>query len=156
MRLLNVYNLSFHAFKEHELPPYAIASHRWEEEEVSFAEVYHKQNTWKMGFRKVADFCQFVRQRNQVVKQCSRSQELKEARLEWIWIDTCCINKESSEEVKYDVTSMYKYYEKAAECYAYLSDVNVLADFPHSKWFTRGWTLQELIAPQTVTFLSRG
>jgi hypothetical protein len=79
--------------------------------------------------------------------------------LEYIWIDTCCIDKSSSAEL---INSMYRWYKNAYVCYAYLSDVLVVQDgkvdssaFAKSRWFTRGWTLQELIAPSNLIFYSR-
>jgi len=64
---------------------------------------------------------------------------------------------------------MFRWYQNADVCYAYLEDVDVspdplhkdqksnadlLSQFKSSKWFTRGWTLQELIAPAIVIFYS--
>ncbi|THU97022.1 hypothetical protein K435DRAFT_890504 [Dendrothele bispora CBS 962.96] len=79
----------------------------------------------------------------------------------WIWIDSCCIDKSSSAELSENINSMYRLYENAGVCYVYLSDASSKEDprdprshFPKSKWFTRGWTLQELIAPSaSVVFL---
>lgn len=82
----------------------------------------------------------------------------------YIWIDSCCIDKTSSAELSEAINSMYMWYRNAVVCYAWLADVPCLSDendphapdslFRNSKWFTRGWTLQELIAPPTVVFLS--
>ncbi|KAK0730325.1 heterokaryon incompatibility protein-domain-containing protein [Lasiosphaeris hirsuta] len=83
-------------------------------------------------------------------------------RLEYVWIDTICINKSSSAELSEAINSMFAWYQQAKLCYAYLSDVSSDcntttdalskpdSDFCQSKWFTRGWTLQELLAPSTV------
>ena len=78
-----------------------------------------------------------------------------------MWIDTCCIDKKSSADLSEAINSMYYWYHNAVECYAFLSDVvwnahNVGASkdvFMRSEWFTRGWTLQELLAPSTLIFL---
>ncbi|KAM5531957.1 hypothetical protein V8D89_014357 [Ganoderma adspersum] len=79
----------------------------------------------------------------------------------YIWIDSCCIDKTSSSELSEAINSMYKWYSLAAVCYAYLADVPPGTDpraershFRRSRWFTRGWTLQELLAPRFVEFLS--
>ena len=79
-----------------------------------------------------------------------------------VWIDTCCIDKTSSAELSEAINSMFTWYRMASICYAYLHDVSIRDDpfeadssFRRSKWFTRGWTLQELIAPRDVIFLSR-
>ena len=74
---------------------------------------------------------------------------------QWLWIDTCCIDKKSSAELSEAINSMYAWYEHAAVCYAYLSDVQINTFVMNSRWFTRGWTLQELLAPQHVRFYSR-
>ncbi|KAI0329515.1 HET-domain-containing protein [Cubamyces sp. BRFM 1775] len=80
-----------------------------------------------------------------------------------IWIDTCCINKESSAELSEALNSMFAWYASSKVCYAYLDDVPdseppraPYSRFRHSQWFKRGWTLQELIAPRDVIFLSQG
>ena len=80
----------------------------------------------------------------------------------YIWIDSCCIDKSSSSELSEAINSMYKWYGLAAVCYAYLSDVPPGEDhhaedsaFRKSRWFRRGWTLQELIAPFSVEFVSK-
>lgn len=79
--------------------------------------------------------------------------------MEYIWIDTCCIDKRSSSELLEAISSMWDWYHKATICFAYLSDVPDGDDcmkedsaFSRSRWFTRGWTLQELIAPPVVRF----
>ncbi|KAI1793772.1 HET-domain-containing protein, partial [Ganoderma leucocontextum] len=72
----------------------------------------------------------------------------------YIWIDSCCIDKTSISEA---INSMFSWYRKSAICYAYLADVPAVAaheKFPQSRWFTRGWTLQELIAPRHLVFLT--
>ncbi|KAM5546156.1 hypothetical protein V8D89_000282 [Ganoderma adspersum] len=80
----------------------------------------------------------------------------------YIWIDSCCIDKSSSSELSEAINSMYKWYGLADVCYAYLADVPPGEDhqawgsaFRKSRWFGRGWTLQELIAPLSVEFLSK-
>lgn len=78
--------------------------------------------------------------------------------LEHIWVDTCCIDKSSSAELSEALNSMYQWYLRAQVCYVYLSDVEQsrgLDDFRRSRWFTRAWTLQELIAPPEVRFYDK-
>jgi hypothetical protein len=141
MRLLNV---STYELKE-ELGtvtiPYAILSHTWEDEEISFRDLHFTSGVdWraKKAFYKVEHACQ---------------QALKDG-YNYIWIDTCCINKDSSAELSEAINSMFKWYQEACICYAYLSDVHNgdNASFSSSRWFTRGWTLQELLAPNHVHF----
>ncbi|KAF2753318.1 hypothetical protein EJ05DRAFT_426574, partial [Pseudovirgaria hyperparasitica] len=74
--------------------------------------------------------------------------------LEWVWIDTCCIDKSSSAELAEAINSMYAWYARAEKCYVYLTDVTDAAHLSSSRWFTRGWTLQELLAPRTVQFFT--
>ena len=82
----------------------------------------------------------------------------------WIWNDTCCIDKTSSSELSEAINSMFSYYAHSELCYAYLADVppgdsipqshHKSSSFARRRWFQRGWTLQELIAPAQVVFLS--
>lgn len=67
---------------------------------------------------------------------------------------SCCIDKSSTAELSEAINSMFRWYRTAAICYAYLSDVSHLTDLEQSRWFTRGWTLQELLAPKDVRFYS--
>ncbi|THU97772.1 HET-domain-containing protein [Dendrothele bispora CBS 962.96] len=131
------------------LPPYAILSHTWgkPEEEVSFQDLAYnpEKAKQKVGYSKIEKSCELARKYG----------------FRYIWIDTCCINKESSAELSEAINSMYQYYQDARVCYAYLADVDSKQDprsegstFKKSRWFTRGWTLQELLAPETVVFFS--
>ena len=88
-------------------------------------------------------------------------QVARDAGYRYIWIDSCCIDKTSSSELSQAINSMYAWYGASRVCYAYLADVPPGDDpeyegsvFRESRWFTRGWTLQELIAPVDVVFLS--
>ncbi|KAI9778093.1 MAG: hypothetical protein M1839_008397 [Geoglossum umbratile] len=87
--------------------------------------------------------------------------------LQFFWVDTCCIDKSSSVELAEAISSIFRWYRDAVRCYVYLSDVSVggsIGDdkftcrwetaLKKSRWFTRGWTLQELIAPALVEFFS--
>jgi hypothetical protein len=150
MRLLNVRDLTLREFyKDSERPSYAIASHRWTARKATFADVRDRTNTDTIGYRKVEAFASFVRTRA--------------LGIEWLWIDTCCINKDSTAELSQAINLMFEWYFKAEICLAYLSDVEGLADatvtrqidWQHSAWFGRGWTLQELLAPRIVVFLTK-
>lgn len=132
------------------VPPYAILSHRWgaAADEVTFQDLNGGNSTLarqKKGYYKVEACC---------------AQALKDG-LTYAWIDTCCIDKSSSAELSEAINSMYRWYSSAQVCYAYLEDVPSDQDprvtdslFRKSTWFTRGWTLQELIAPAVVLFFA--
>jgi len=88
-------------------------------------------------------------------------EQARQDKLDYVWIDTCCINKSSSAELQEAINSMFAWYKSAKVCYAYLSDwtlwdqAEILSEyipFRKCRWFTRGWTLQELIAPSNLIF----
>ena len=144
MRLLHIDTLEFAEFADEKRPIYAIASHRWQKEEVTFKEVNERRNTKKKGYQKVRKFAKYIRDNVPKVK--------------WLWIDTCCINKDSAAELSEAINLMFKWYRNAAICLAYLADVDAAGDeqsFKKSEWFERGWTLQELLAPPTVIFITK-
>jgi hypothetical protein len=136
------------------IPPYAILSHTWGSngEEVTFKDITGHTGKNKPGYAKI-QFCG-----NQAANDG----------LQYFWVDTCCINKSSSAELTEAINSMFRWYREAAKCYVYLSDVSKgnYDEYDHlsrsiwksafcgSRWFTRGWTLQELIAPISVEFYS--
>ncbi|MCJ1367563.1 hypothetical protein MMC16_006697 [Acarospora aff. strigata] len=146
MRLLHTKHLEFQEFFDSEIPEYAILSHRWGAKEASFQEFHDSKDKSEAHFSKIKAFCSLA----------SRGHD-------WVWIDTCCIDKRSSAELSEAINSMFRWYEDAAMCYVHLSDVVWVdgkngmskafrAEFRQSAWFTRGWTLQELLAPRWVSF----
>jgi hypothetical protein len=142
MRLLNVDSRDLETFPGADCPPYAILSHTWAEHEVSFSDIKSSKAKTKDAYRKIEYTCR------QATKQ----------KLKFCWIDTCCIDKSSSAELSEAINSMFAWYSNARVCYAYLEDVGgstVDAGLPKAKWFTRGWTLQELLAPRRVEFYDR-
>ncbi|TQV90555.1 ankyrin repeat-containing protein [Cordyceps javanica] len=149
MRLLNTRSLALEFFTGGDIPPYAILSHTWEAGEVSLQELHgNLYDASSQGWIKI-----------QRSAQLAAMQELG-----YIWIDTCCIDKSSSAELSEAINSMFQWYERAAVCYVYLCDVAAgqdPIDFAasggqgSSRWFSRGWTLQELIAPRHVQFYNR-
>lgn len=163
MRLLNVHTLHFQEFSCSDAPPYAIASHRWGSEETTLKSFQKKRYVDGAGHQKVERFCKMVILMNKEV-QTSAAWKAMGYHLDcdWIWIDTACINKTDSVELSESINSMFEYYRRAAVCYVYLPDVRstgdhqgAMLDFMQSTWFTRGWTLQELLAPGIVVFLTR-
>jgi hypothetical protein len=176
MRLLKQHEdgtLSFTADlgRKDKIPPYVILSHTWgaDEEEATFGdlesssgEAEHKLKRFRLennndkakpGYEKIR-FC---------------GAQAQEDGLQYFWIDTCCINKENKAELSQAIQSMFFWYRNAARCYVYLADVSSTLlgtdedvgppqwelDLRRSRWFTRGWTLQELLAPSIVEFFSQ-
>ncbi|CAM6001940.1 unnamed protein product [Sphagnum balticum] len=149
MRLLNTVTIKIKQFGDDEIPPYAILSHTWDKKEFTFQDIVGDYAVEKEGYAKVKNAC-----------AVAAADEF-----EYIWVDTCCIDKTSSAELSEAINSMYRWYQRAEVCYAYLTDVpsdtsiNVVvhigSKFSESRWFRRGWTLQELIAPSTVIFLDK-
>ncbi|KAK5703693.1 hypothetical protein LTR97_002706 [Elasticomyces elasticus] len=152
MRLLNILSLQLQEFEDwNKLPPYAIASHRWQPGEATYQDVQEQRNLNSPGHLKVLGFSELVSRLN---SQRSTSRALGDLGLCW----RLCINKEISAELFESVNSMFQWYGGATICYAYLADVSqsssALLDMGQSDWFHRGWTLQELIAPRTVVLLA--
>ena len=134
---------------------YAILSHVWGDDEQSFQHIQALHNQANQLSRKFnpRDLA------SPKIRGCCIYAEAQG--FEWLWIDSCCIDKSSSAELSEAINSMYQWYARATVCYVYLFDVSAGTDpsarnspFRRSKWFTRGWTLQELIAPKYVCFLS--
>ena len=148
-------------FGDDEVTEYAILSHRWvTEQEVDYDEM--------VGLAKMdEEERDEIRQRDGYQKILHSCEQARKDRYEWLWVDSCCIDKRSSAELSEAINSMYRWYKNAKVCYAYLHDVPG-SSLPtvHDKerypdfrgwpeWFSRGWTLQELIAPSNVQFLNK-
>lgn len=147
MRLLNTRSLCLEVFLD-DVPPYAILSHTWGDQETTFHDFNISTNPdmTKAGWQKIHNAC------------CHAAYH----GWDYIWIDTCCIDKSDITELSEAINSMFRWYGSAGVCYAFLADVvfpsdendTVMGvDFQRSRWFTRGWTLQELLAPSTLEFL---
>ncbi|KAF2682496.1 HET-domain-containing protein [Lentithecium fluviatile CBS 122367] len=136
------------------IPPYAILSHTWKDgEEVTFKDLIDGTGQDKAGYKKIW-FC---------------GQQAERDGLQYFWVDTCCIDKSNYGELREALNSMFRWYRDAVKCYVYLSDVSTAKRkasdevsefawepaFRASRWFTRGWTLQELLAPSSVEFFSQ-
>jgi ankyrin repeat domain-containing protein 50 len=155
MRLLKINcdgSFSLTTFIGSKIPLYAILSHTWEadNQELTFQDVMNGTGRSKSGYRKI-QFC---------------GDQAKKDGLQYFWVDSCCIDKSSSAELSEAINSMFRWYQNAAKCYVYLSDVSTgqhsrppelrwESAFSRSRWFTRGWTLQELLASSSVEFFSR-
>ena len=150
MRLLNVHTKKLEEFFDSAIPKYAILSHRWGSKEVTFQDL----NVFGSGDWEPAAVARHGPGLLKIVYTCS--QAVKDD-LGYVWIDTCCIDKTSSAELSEAINSMYAWYRGSEVCYAYLDDVHGPSDydpeeFRATKWFTRGWTLQELLAPLKLMF----
>jgi len=159
MRLLERNNASDFSltkdFVGDDIPRYAILSHTWgaDTEEVTFEDLMDGTGAGKPGYDKIR-FC---------------GEQARRDGLQYFWVDTCCIDKSNSTELSEAINSMFRWYRNAAKCYVYLPDVSRHAfdangkfnqlpwesAFRKSRWFTRGWTLQELMAPALVEFFSK-
>ena len=139
-------------FRGKPIPSYAILSHRWSDSETLIEDISNgNYKERKEGYRKLK-FC---------------TEQAAQDGLQYFWIDTCCIDRWDNNERSRAINSMSEWYRNAARCYVFLSDVSLSAametaacndwetSFRNSAWFTRGWTLQELIAPVSVEFFSR-
>jgi hypothetical protein len=142
-------------FGEHDIPRYAILSHTWglDTEEVTFRDMIDGTGENKVGYDKIR-FC---------------GEQARRDRIQYFWADMCCIDKSNNNELSEAINSMFRWYRNAAKCYVYLPDVSRPAvntndiahqlswesEFRKSRWFTRGWTLQELIAPESVEFFCK-
>ncbi|KAH8681875.1 heterokaryon incompatibility protein-domain-containing protein [Xylariales sp. PMI_506] len=169
MRLLDTTWIRLTEVQDHNVPPYAILSHTWEEGEVLLQDIdkpeLHEHRWDEMPTSSdiplASPSCVFLKAGFAKLRQC--------AGLAWrngfqyIWVDTCCIDKSSSAELSEAINSMYRWYQEAAVCYAYLADAlpagieditSPKSSFRRSRWFTRGWTLQELIAARQLEFFA--
>ena len=147
MWLINASTLSLELFHGENIPPYAILSHTWGAEEISFQEFTKKSGAPdRAGYAKIAATC---------IKALDDGHS-------YVWIDTCCIEKTSSAELTEAINSMFSWYHRAEICYAYLSDLHsgpqddgLEVSLRKCRWFTRGWCLQELLAPQNLVLLNQ-
>lgn len=141
---------SFFFANQDQIPPYAILSHTWSDDEVSFQDIMSVHTgadlATKTGWFKIDNACRLALSFG----------------LDYVWIDTCCIDKSSSAELQEAINSMFRWYELAKRCFAYLADVSASehlsvegSSFRRCRWFKRGWTLQELLAPIEVAFYDK-
>lgn len=191
MRLINLETLALESFTGYgKIPSYAILSHTWGPDEVTYADMATKPREElekRAGYQKILKFGQFVRDRDHSkpagrIPRCEgdrrsgRKYNASPMRLTayrpptHIWVDTCCIDKSSSSELSEAINSMFAWYQQATFCVAFLEDYDHPGAFDpggetpsklrlskdalkHCRWFTRGWTLQELLAPGVLYFV---
>lgn len=167
MRLLCAKTLQFHEPPYGKAPKYAILSYRWGGDELS-----HQAMRAAVGHGRMKSEDP-IRRKTGFMKIYNFSRQALEDGYEYIWVDTCCIDKSGSAELQEAINSMYQWYKDSEVCYAYLDDVSIprsrrrhrvtrnafgaiyTKSFQNSKWFTRGWTLQELLAPQKLVFVDQ-
>lgn len=137
MRLLNVDTFKLEEFLNEELPVYATLSHRWGHHELTFQDIDEQKAGPGPSLDKITGCCRVA----------------KKAGIQWVRVDTCCIDKRSSSELTEAINSMFQWYRRAVQCFIYLGDVSDDGvDFANSNWFKRGWTLQELLASELAVF----
>jgi hypothetical protein len=146
MRLINVDTQKLEWIDASYTPSYAILSHTWEDYELTFQDLASLRYYFQSRPVKLSGACR----------------EAKKSGLKYVWIDSCCINKADHVELSEAINSMFEWYRRAQVCYVYLSDVALTDDesvdlqaFRASRWFTRGWTLQELLAPRELSFYDK-
>lgn len=148
MWLIHTKELKLYDFVGNKVPRYAILSHTWEGHEISFAEFQQQSSS------------STIPDDSKVTQSCRVAASYG---LDYVWVDTCCIDKRSSAELSEAINSMYMWYEHAEVCFVYLADISVQASMQdkeakklkNSRWFSRGWTLQELLAPYSILFFDR-
>jgi len=176
MRLINTGTLRMREFFDDNVPAYIILYHTWGDEEITFqdwqiVEAFRDRETAK-GSREYAPDSYAAKQQKRVetikakagyrkvVGFCTQASKLRHhtprRAQEWTWVDTVCI---SSSELSEAINAMFRWYQNSKLCMAYLSDVLLASEstkhhvnFENSRWFTRGWTLQELVAPKDLVF----
>lgn len=147
MRLIEAPTLELIDFIEGSIPPYACLSHRWSDEEVSFQQWQSRtpEIEARAGYLKVVQACEVAQGHG----------------INFLWADTCCIDKTSSAELSEAINSMWTWYRDCTFCLVHLADVDgdqqrgpdgYVEKLDNSEWFTRAWTLQELLAPSAVLF----
>jgi hypothetical protein len=144
MWLINTHTLTLEEFIGPNRPSFAILSHTWGKDEVTFQEFRSSTEDYskKLGGQKIINTCALAKSRG----------------FHYVWIDSCCIDKTNSVELAEAINSMFEWYAAARECYVYIQDLGPdapIGNLKGSRWFTRGWTLQELLAPDNMIFFDR-
>ncbi|KAF3806073.1 hypothetical protein GCG54_00004399 [Colletotrichum gloeosporioides] len=123
MWLLDTQTLKLQEIVDPSTVNYAILSHTWEHDEVSFQDISDLDSARKKaGFAKISKTCELSRQRS----------------IPYAWVDTCCIDKSSSAELSEAINSMFQWYKLSVVCFVYLSDFTFDKALNSSRWFTRG------------------
>ncbi|KAK2592783.1 hypothetical protein QQS21_009526 [Conoideocrella luteorostrata] len=168
MWLVHTSTLEIIRKRDDDIPPYAILSHTWgsDEEEVTLQEMENEYENHGPYISTCNGHQRRITRKPGFVKIQRAAQQAVMDGFDFIWVDTCCIDKTSSSELSEAINSMFRWYRESAVCYAFLSDVDdpgisntssekTIQAIANSRWFTRGWTLQELISPTIVNFYSK-
>ncbi|KAI0391551.1 heterokaryon incompatibility protein-domain-containing protein [Xylariaceae sp. FL0594] len=138
MRLVNTTSFELDECLGDTTKEYAILSHTWDDDECTLPDMSGPRGRQRKGFKKIEFCCEQARRDG----------------IEWAWVDTCCVDSSSTEDVTMTVNSLFRWYQNAKICYVYLADVSSVKDIASCRWLTRAWTLQELIAPKSLRFYS--
>ncbi|KAK0721891.1 heterokaryon incompatibility protein-domain-containing protein [Lasiosphaeria miniovina] len=151
MHLINTRTLLLHEFFGDKIPLYAILSHTWGDQEVSYQEwIYvHNQNVARWGWVRIESEVKATREKAGYVKIAHACKLARGLGHQWIWFDTNCIDKTSSAELSEAINSMYAWYRDSAVCLVYLADVSIAGSSHRSN------TLQDLLAPIGLLFFSQ-
>ncbi|KAH8816593.1 heterokaryon incompatibility protein-domain-containing protein [Xylogone sp. PMI_703] len=159
LRLLHAHDFQFQEADGHNTRQYAILSHTWAQSGQGHETSYDDAQRLFQRLSGEGGINNIVQQK---IQSTSGFQKILKCRQlaaqdgwEWVWIDTCCIDKKSSSELQEAINSMFQWYESAKCCYVYLEDVSNRNDFFHARWFKRGWTLQELLASRVIYFFGK-
>ena len=148
MWLINTSSLELQQIIDSAQEAYAILSHTWGDAEVTFQQLSQTASRSEEGFAKIKKTCNLAKRQG----------------IRWAWVDTCCIDKTSSAELSESINSMFTWYHHSEVCFVYLADLKPIPtglssadrgayldkELPQCRWFTRGWTLQELIAAKNL------
>ncbi|CAK3947219.1 Hypothetical predicted protein [Lecanosticta acicola] len=178
MRLISTVTGEFEWYGDAQRPKYAILSHTWGEGEILYQDYLYLRNEIagdEIKTKVLAAFMSKVPRRDSpgYLKIQALCEVARARGHQWVWIDTCCIDRSSSAELSGAINSMWNWYWNAEECLVYLVDVpechvtkshlekwpsgkrlrdETLQKMRKSRWFTRGWTLQEMLAPARLTY----
>jgi Heterokaryon incompatibility protein (HET) len=157
MRLIDTKDFKLKKFEKNEIPTYAILSHTWYTKEIEF-DTFPNVPIANLTSPQAQD----QTKNPSIYKIAGMLTQAQNDGYDWIWIDSCCINKKDPSERDRSINSMFRWYKNAASCYVFLADVTWAEDsqknfeaFRKSRWFSRGWTLQELLASPEAKFFDR-
>ena len=132
--------------------PYVIISHVWMKKEVVYEDMVQFNKLEALKSQEKPESAA------KIFGACRTVLKYYKRKIEHLWLDTVCINKKDPAELSASINSMYRWYKEAEICFVYLDDYSTMeapTSFTQSKWFTRGWTLQELVAPRKVIFFDK-